>query len=344
MYELTELQSFVPRATFPICRSQQRQNHTVADDLPDSIIWRERGIFREEQDGKRVNLYSVNGFAMAWQLYQQNLLNFINQDTAGKTDEQLKLRDIVDTYSAYPEKAQLFNHASAALNNEFYFRGITQQHTEPSQPLREKIENSFSSMDSFRKTFLYHAYAMFGPGFVWLVQDNETDELRILVTYIAGSPYPSAHAIRAASHDMANQPPQPQGGRTYRDDDERRRMTTPQNSVRSRPEEGNKMSYDSEPILCVNTWEHAWIRDFGLKKAHFLARWWDFINWDRVSKLSKNIQEGRKARSGQSGRATAEGTKFNAVSIRKHSLKYGLTRRSAGIEQSVQLPVDVEYN
>lgn len=35
--------------------------------------------------------------------------------------------------------------------------------------------------------------AMFGPGFVWLVKNAQSTELRILTTYLAGSPYTAAH-------------------------------------------------------------------------------------------------------------------------------------------------------
>ena len=37
------------------------------------------------------------------------------------------------------------------------------------------------------------------------------------------------------------------------------------------------------PLLCVNTWEHVWLRDHGVGgKREFLERWWDRINWEEV--------------------------------------------------------------
>lgn len=40
---------------------------------------------------------------------------------------------------------------------------------------------------------------------------------------------------------------------------------------------------DVQPILCVNTWEHAWMMDYGIAgKEEYLERWWDRINWDVV--------------------------------------------------------------
>lgn len=40
---------------------------------------------------------------------------------------------------------------------------------------------------------------------------------------------------------------------------------------------------DVQPILCVNTWEHVWMMDYGIGgKAEYLERWWDRINWETV--------------------------------------------------------------
>jgi Fe-Mn family superoxide dismutase len=41
-----------------------------------------------------------------------------------------------------------------------------------------------------------------------------------------------------------------------------------------------------EVLMCVNTWEHVWLRDYGVGgKREFLERWWDVVDW--------NVVEGR---------------------------------------------------
>ena len=41
---------------------------------------------------------------------------------------------------------------------------------------------------------------------------------------------------------------------------------------------------DLEPLLCVNTWEHVWLMDYGVGgKRKYLERWWDRIDWDVVA-------------------------------------------------------------
>jgi Fe-Mn family superoxide dismutase len=37
------------------------------------------------------------------------------------------------------------------------------------------------------------------------------------------------------------------------------------------------------PILCVNTWQHVWMMDYGIAgKEEYLERWWDRVNWESV--------------------------------------------------------------
>lgn len=172
-----------------------------------------------------------------------------------------------------------FNIASMAYNNHFFFRGI---HTNPnvtstpSSDLVTKINNDFGSMDTLRETFLATADAMFGPGFVWLVQTNSPRKpLQILTTYIAGSPLSGAH-YRRQSHDLNTQ---------NADSYEGLNAAGAFGAAAKQPKRDQKPlgGVDVVPLLCVNTWEHVWLHDYGVKgKMRFLESWWDRINWDVV--------------------------------------------------------------
>lgn len=116
---------------------------------------------------------------------------------------------------------------------------------------------------------------MFGPGFVWLVKRNnvretgaqDLPELTILTTYIAGSPWPLAH---------------------YRMQESDTNTSMQAGSFGSRSGKGERLAPGGasiEIMMCVNTWQHVWLRDFGFagKKA-FLEHWWDNIDWDVVER------------------------------------------------------------
>jgi len=36
------------------------------------------------------------------------------------------------------------------------------------------------------------------------------------------------------------------------------------------------------PILCVDTWEHAWYIDYENRKAEYFAKFWNYVNWNFV--------------------------------------------------------------
>lgn len=171
-------------------------------------------------------------------------------------------------------EAPLFNYASMAFNNHFFFRGLNTDpnvKSQPSNTLLPLINKNFTSMDSFRETFLYTADAMFGPGFVWLVQTDEgaTGSLKILTTYLAGSPISGAHYRRQAV-DMNTENTDTYAGAFG-------------NMSRQRDQKPKKPlgGVDVTPLLCVNTWEHVWLHDYGVTgRLQYLEKWWNKINWN----------------------------------------------------------------
>jgi Fe-Mn family superoxide dismutase len=38
------------------------------------------------------------------------------------------------------------------------------------------------------------------------------------------------------------------------------------------------------PLLCVDTWEHAWYIDYENRKAEYFQKFWDAVNWNFVEK------------------------------------------------------------
>lgn len=139
------------------------------------------------------------------------------------------------------------------------------------------------------------ANAMFGPGFVWLVQKQDRQGAKtfhILCTYLAGTPLSKAH-YREQSLDMGVQ--NAESVRQFSSEEDRIRQTQVQNRV------GAAGTYSAQggrnialggvnivPVLCVNTWEHVWLRDYliGGKKA-FLERWWRRIDWTKPNRAAE---------------------------------------------------------
>lgn len=193
------------------------------------------------------------------------------------------MKNLLLKYARQADKASLFNHASMAHNNHFFFKTLTPDPKPMPSALAEMLKKDFSSIETLRREMIATATAMFGPGFVWLVQTDD-QKFRLLTTYLAGSPYPGAHYRRQESIPAFSSP------------GEHSRFAAMEvaNSVgahgrfsdtkKSLPPGG----IDLTPVLCVNTWEHVWLKDWGVThKDEFVAAWWDRIDWDVVSNMAK---------------------------------------------------------
>ena len=135
---------------------------------------------------------------------------------------------------------------------------------------------------------------MFGPGFVWLVRTVEYDTwsnrknvLKILLTYLAGTPYAGAH-YRQQSVDMNTETALRAATRQGLSGMEFARQHTVQNTAGSFGKSSSnarvsKGGVEVTPVLCVNTWEHAYLRHFGVKgKRFYLEKFWDNVDWHVV--------------------------------------------------------------
>ncbi|OJJ46895.1 hypothetical protein ASPZODRAFT_65570 [Penicilliopsis zonata CBS 506.65] len=248
--------------------SQTRGLHNVPK-LTHDTQFKENGI---------PELLSPEAFDFAWTQYQTLLIDKLNLLTQDTVDADAKPGDLLIKYSKRAEMASVFNYASMAHNNHFFFNCLvccsSPTPTQIPEKFAKDIVDTCSSVESLKLDFLATANAMFGPGFVWLAKNLEREGLmHIFCTYNAGSPYPAAHARRQAV-DLATHSPNTALGNQYAGS----MGAHAQNQKTLAPG-----ALDIQPILCVNTWEHVWMMDYGIGgKAEYLERWWDRINWQVV--------------------------------------------------------------
>ena len=66
----------------------------------------------------------------------------------------------------------IFNNAAQVYNHNFYFKGMTNEATEPSKQLVDLMDRDFGSVEAFKEIFLETAAGLFGAGWVWLSIDG----------------------------------------------------------------------------------------------------------------------------------------------------------------------------
>ena len=82
---------------------------------------------------------------------------------------EMELEDII-----LKSDGKLFNNASQAWNHIFYFFQFSPEgQREPSGVLLDKINETFGSLDEFKKKFEEAGATLFGSGWVWLSADND---------------------------------------------------------------------------------------------------------------------------------------------------------------------------
>lgn len=243
-------------------------------------------------------LFSAEAYGIAWTQYQEILLSKLRELTSGTPDAHAEVKDLAMRYARDPMNASLFNHASAAFNNHFFFQTLS---THPIQlekelALEQSLVGTFGSVETLRSTMLDTAAAMFGPGYVWLVwargvnkgpmRGPDTGGWRVLTTYLAGTPYPEA-GYRQQGVDMNNQNPNSYQGYLAQ------QSQLPNNTAGA----FGAYSYTARtqanippggvsliPVLCVSTWEHTWMRQYTISgKRAFLNNWWNVIDWNAVA-------------------------------------------------------------
>ncbi|KHJ31750.1 putative fe superoxide dismutase [Erysiphe necator] len=234
-------------------------------------------------------------FEISWNHYQSYSLENLQRLLKVSDCSSKNPKDIAIQYARDPTNASIFNYASFAHNNHFFFESIDEGTTSPesmNEKLRLQLIKSFGSIETLKSEMLFTASAMFGPGFVWLVKDFENNYF-VLATYLAGSPYPQAN-FRQQPADLKNI--SPEKAPEVMSDALRNKYTgQAMNSVGrfGKLSKGPRIPCGGPetlvPILCVNVWQHVFLPDYGIRpsinggKPRYLENWWKKINWKVVS-------------------------------------------------------------
>ena len=93
----------------------------------------------------------------------------LNSLIPGTPFEGMPLEDII-----CKSEGGIYNNAAQIWNHAFYFGALSPEpQSEPEGALRTALEAAFGSFDSFKEQMTDAAAALFGSGYVWLVEDKD---------------------------------------------------------------------------------------------------------------------------------------------------------------------------
>lgn len=110
----------------------------------------------------------------------------LNGLVSGTDMADMPLEELVRSVKGDSGKTKIFNNAGQVWNHTFFWNCLAPQRSEPSQALRQKIDETFGGLDQFGEQFVNAAVAQFGSGWAWLTLDN--GKLAIETTANADTP------------------------------------------------------------------------------------------------------------------------------------------------------------
>ncbi|CAL1239532.1 superoxide dismutase [Candidatus Methylocalor cossyra] len=121
--------------------------------------------------------------------HHRGYVDTLNKLIAGTELNDLPLERIIAATAGKPEQATIFNNAAQVWNHTFYWRSLRPNGGgTPPAALKQKLEQSFGSVEACLQEFAKAALAQFGSGWTWLVQDG--DRLKVVRTANADLPTP----------------------------------------------------------------------------------------------------------------------------------------------------------
>jgi superoxide dismutase, Fe-Mn family len=105
--------------------------------------------------------------------HHKGYVDNLNKLVAGTEYAGLPLEKIITETAGKADKAAIFNNAAQIWNHTFYWQGMRSNGGgEPPAALKQKIEESFGSVDACKKELAGAAASQFGSGWAWLVLEG----------------------------------------------------------------------------------------------------------------------------------------------------------------------------
>ena len=130
---------------------------------------------------------SANTLGFHYGKHHKAYVDNLNKLVEGTEFANLSLEKIITLTAGKAEKSAIFNNAAQTWNHTFYWNSLSPKGGgEPPAGLKQKIQDSFGSLDACKKELAAAATTQFGSGWAWLVLDGS--KLKVVKTANAETP------------------------------------------------------------------------------------------------------------------------------------------------------------
>ncbi|CAG8679559.1 15415_t:CDS:2, partial [Cetraspora pellucida] len=229
--------------------------------------------------------------------YQSTLVDNLNKLTSDTEFSDYTIYEIITKTAQEPSKALIFNYASQAWNNDFFLQGLTPKgETSLETFFHERIKQTFGSISDF-KTHIWHWDYLVPDGHGKLVE-TEFKQFRVVNTYNAGT---TLDITRLQEKDPNNHPTSFLSSPFLTTSSEMSSQFA-QNASSSKPVPPPSIALNLvdppphkskfTPLLCLNVWEHAYLKDFGIHgKDTYIDRFWECVDWTVVHNRAASLRD-----------------------------------------------------
>lgn len=130
---------------------------------------------------------SANTIGLHYGKHHKGYVDNLNKLVEGTAFADLSLENIISETAGNADITAIFNNAAQSWNHTFYWKSLRPNGGgEPPANLKQKIEDSFGTLDACKKELATASTAQFGSGWAWLVLDG--DKLKVVKTANADTP------------------------------------------------------------------------------------------------------------------------------------------------------------
>lgn len=146
---------------------------------------------------------SANTMSLHYEKHYKGYIDNLNTLKKGTPFEYMKLKEIILQTRNKKDLEDIFNNAAQIFNHSLFWNSLNKPSQKgPEGILLKKINESFGSVEGFKKDFKLKALSQFGSGWVFVAYNTKNSKIEIIKTSNAHNILHLRHLMPLLSFDI----------------------------------------------------------------------------------------------------------------------------------------------